>query len=143
MNMLRTVAATALACALAACNAPTSQPAAVAKDGCLHYATAVTMTGNAVTRDVTAPGKMTRSALLLELDAPTCVSPLPGANAAFKRVDGVHEIELIAQSDIVDVFKLAGYRVIAKGSLTTTDGDGAAAPVGLSLQSIKPADPNQ
>jgi len=143
MNIVRTVAVTALAGAVAACNAPTPPSAAAATDGCLHYATGVTLTGKAMTRDVTAPGKMTRSALLLQLDAPTCVSPLPGANAAFKRIDGVREIELVAQSNIVDVFKLAGYRVIVKGSLATTQGDGAAAPVGLTLLSIKPADPNQ
>lgn len=113
-------------------------------DSCLHYSPAqVVLVGKAYTKDVTAPGKMTRKALILKLDAPTCVSPLASSHADFKRVDNIQDIELIAQSDIVDVFKLEGYRVRAKGALATEQGDGAAAPVGLTLLTIGPADPNQ
>ena len=129
--------------ALSACQQQVPANQAV-NDGCLHYSPAqVTLVGKTYTKDITAPGKMTRKALLLKLDAPTCISPLASSHADFKRVDNIQDIELIAQSDIVDVFKLEGYRVRAKGALATEHGDGAAAPVGLTLLTIGPEGPSQ
>ena len=113
-------------------------------DGCLHYSPAQTvLVGKTYSKDVTAPGKMTRKALMLKLDAPACVSPLASSHADFKRVDNIQDIELIAQSNIVDMFKLEGYRVRAKGALATEQGDGAAAPVGFTLLTIGPENPNE
>jgi len=131
------------ALALSACQPQAPADAAV-NDGCLHYSPAQSvLVGKAYTKDVTAPGKMTRKALMLKLDAPACVSPLATSHADFKRVDHIQDIELVAQSDIVDVFKLDGYRVRAKGALATEQGDGAAAPVGLTLLTIGPENPNE
>jgi len=143
MNKIPRIMMALSALALSACQQQAPVAAAV-NDGCLHYSPAqTTLVGKAYSKDVTAPGKMTRKALLLKLDAPTCVSPLASSHADFKRVDSIQDIELVAQSDIVDVFKLDGYRVRAKGALATVQGDGAAAPVGMSLLTIGPADPNQ
>lgn len=108
-------------------------------DGCLHYASQVTMHGMAQRQEVTAPGKMTRVALMLNLDKPVCVSPASSASsAAYKRVDNLKQIELVAQSNITDMHQLSGFRVIAKGSLTNISGDGTISPVGLTLIHIKP-----
>ena len=129
--------------ALAACKQQAAVDPAV-NDGCLHYSPAQTvLVGKTYSKDVTAPGKMTRKALMMKLDAPACISPLASSHADFKRVDNIQDIELVAQSDIVDMFKLEGYRVRAKGALATEQGDGAAAQVGMTLLTIGPADPNQ
>ncbi|MBS0215927.1 MAG: hypothetical protein JSR50_09275 [Proteobacteria bacterium] len=129
---------------LSACQQQQAPVDPAVNDGCLHYSPAQTvLVGKTYTKEVTAPGKMTRKALMMKLDAPTCVSPLASSHADFKRIDNIQDIELVAQSDIVDVFKLEGYRVRAKGALATEQGDGAAAPVGMTLLTIGPADPNQ
>lgn len=111
-------------------------------DGCLHYASQVTLNGLAKRQEVTAPGKMTRVALMLNLDQPVCVSPASSASStAYRRVDNLKQIELVAQSDITAMHQLSGFRVIAKGSLTNISGDGTISPVGLTLIHIKPETP--
>ena len=108
-------------------------------DGCLHYASQVTLNGLAQRQEVTAPGKMTRVALMLNLDAPVCVSPASSASApTYKRINDLKQIELVAQSDITAMHQLSGFRVIAKGSLTNISGDGTISPVGMTVIHIKP-----
>ena len=48
-------------------------------------------------------------------------------------------IELVPQSDFADAYALAGQRVTAHGGLVPMSGDGVAAPVGLLLRTLKPA----
>ncbi len=137
------ILASLAAFALAGCQKPAPVDPAQ-NDGCLHYSPVQTvLVGKTYSKEVTAPGKMTRKALMLKLDAPACVSPVANSHADFKRVDNIQDIELVPQSDIVEVFKLEGYRVRAKGALATEQGDGAAAEVGLTLLTIGPENPNE
>ena len=139
-NALRISGLVLLATAAGVMTGCAKQPeVTINNDGCLHYASQVTLNGLAQRQEVTAPGKMTRVALMLNLDKPVCVSPASSASAAtYKRIDDLKQIELVAQSDITAMHQLSGFRVIAKGSLTNISGDGTISPVGLTVIHIKP-----
>ncbi|RMH93308.1 hypothetical protein EBB59_05310 [Lysobacter pythonis] len=125
-----------LTLALAGCGkTPTANPTA---PGCLQYALgAVTLSGQATTERITAPGKDYREALLLNLDQPICIAAKSGEEARYPAHEGLIQIELVPRSDFADAFSLAGKRVSAHGSLVPLSGDGAAAPVGLVLRTLK------
>ena len=136
MKTRNLIAAGAFALALAACGRqPSVDPAA---PGCLQYSMgAVTLSGMAGTERITAPDKDYREALVLTLDQPVCVSAKSGDEERFPARQDVQKIELVPQSDFTDAFSLAGQRVTAHGSLAPLSGDGAAAPVGLVLRTLK------
>ncbi len=137
MKALSLPVISALALLLAACQPQTAMnPAA---PGCLQYAMGnVTLTGQAESRRISAPGKDYRQALVLVLDTPVCISARQGKENEFPAHQNVQTIELIAQSDLVAAHSLAGQRVSAHGSLSPLSGDGAAAPVALRLRTLKP-----
>lgn len=107
--------------------------------GCLQYALgSLTLSGQARSERISAPGKDYRQALVLVLDNPICIHAKAGQEAAFPAHQNLTEIELVPQSDHAAVHALAGQRVTAHGNLAPLSGDGAAAPVGLVLRTIKP-----
>ena len=133
--------------ALTACGkspAPAATPApdaaASTSSHCLQYAPGmVTLSGMATTRMMSAPGKASRNAMLLTLDAPICIATPAARAAEYPAVDSIKVIELVPQSDFADAFSLAGQRVTAHGGLVPMSGDGVAAPVGMVLRTLKPA----
>lgn len=133
--------AAAAALVIAGCKPQPPTPAAGAASGCMQYAPGmVTLTGAASTRMMTAPGKDSRNALLLTLDAPICIATNAARAAEYPAVDSISLIELVPQSDHADAYSLAGQRVTVHGGLVPMSGDGVAAPVGLVLRTIKPAE---
>ena len=138
MNARHALIAAGLLLAVAGCQkSPSVNPAA---PGCLQYQMGmVTLEGMASTREITAPGKDRRSALVLTLDAPICVAARSGNEAQFPAHQNVTEVELVPQSDFTAAYSLAGQRVSAHGNLAPMSGDGAAAPVGVVLRTLKPA----
>ena len=133
-----------LAAALPACRdaaGPVAAPAAGADTHCLQYAPGMaTLSGMAYTRTVAAPGKDSREALLLTLDTPICIATHPSRAAEYPAREHVRQIELVPQSDFAAAYSLAGSRVTAHGGLVPMSGDGAAAPTGLVLRTLKPAE---
>ncbi|MGY0505065.1 hypothetical protein [Luteimonas sp. e5] len=128
----------AVTAALAACRQPAAPDSHRAE--CLDWSAGmVTLEGMAEVRTVTAPDKDYRRALVLTLDAPVCVNPRPGRAGEFPALEDVRQVELVPRSDFADAFSLAGQRVSAQGSLSPLSGDGAAEPLGLVLQTLKPA----
>ncbi|PJK11770.1 hypothetical protein CO614_07445 [Lysobacteraceae bacterium NML120232] len=123
---------------LGACDKTPSTTHNPAAPGCLQYALgAVTLSGLASTERISAPDKGYREALILTLDAPICVSAKAGQAAEFPAHPSVTRLELLPKSDFADAFSLAGQRVSAHGNLAPLSGDGAAAPLGLVLRSLK------
>ncbi|PJK12911.1 hypothetical protein CO613_10780 [Lysobacteraceae bacterium NML07-0707] len=123
---------------LAACSKAPSTAHNPAAPGCLQYALgAVTLSGMASTERISAPDKGYREALILALDTPICVSAKAGQEAEFPAQHDVSQIELLPKSDFAAAFSLAGQRVSAHGNLAPLSGDGAAAPLGLVLRSLK------
>ncbi|GEM_PF-2326391 len=141
---IRWIVPLALAAGLPACRDaahPAAETAVNADAHCLQYAPGMaTLSGMASTRTVTAPGKDSREALLLTLDTPICIATHPSRAAEYPSRDGVKLIELVPQSDFASAYSLAGGRVTAHGGLVPMSGDGAAAPVGLVLRTLKPAE---
>lgn len=137
------VSAIALTFSAAACQKdapPASTAANNPANNCLQYAPGmVTLIGMASTKTITAPDKDSREAMLLTLDQPICINTHPSRAAEYPAVDSIRVIELVPQSDFADVYSLAGQRVSAHGGLVPISGDGAAAPTGLVLRTIKPA----
>ena len=138
------VGAIALTLLASACQKP-AQPASTATNAaannCLQYAPGmVTLIGMASTQTMSAPDKDSREALLLTLDQPICITTHPSRAAEYPAVDSIKVIELVPQSDFAAVYSLAGQRVSAHGGLVPVSGDGAAAPIGLVLRTIKPAE---
>ncbi len=133
----------ALALAVTACKqpAPPAAPATeAAASNCLQYAPGmVTLVGMASTQTMSAPDKDSREALLLTLDQPICIATHAARAAEYPAVENIRVIELVPQSDYAAVYSLAGQRVSAHGGLVPVSGDGAAAPIGLVLRTIKPA----
>ena len=134
----------ALAIGLPACRdagAPAAQVAAGTDAACLQYAPGMaTLSGMASTRTVAAPGKDSREALLLTLDTPICIATHPSRAAEYPARENLRLIELVPQSDFAAAYSLAGGRVTAHGGLVPMSGDGVAAPVGLVLRTLKPAE---
>lgn len=131
------LAATGIAAlALAACGKqPSFDPAA---PGCLQYSLgAVTLSGQARTERISAPGKDYREALVMTLDQPICISAKSGDEANFPAQSDIREVELVPKSDFADAFSLAGKRVTAHGNLAPLSGDGAASSLGLVLRTLK------
>lgn len=145
MNRLPVIAsAIALALVTTACKqpaAPAPTAADIAASNCLQYAPGmVTLVGMASTKMVSAPDKDSRNAMLLTLDEPICIATHAARAAEYPAVESIRVIELVPQSDFADVYSLAGQRVSAHGGLVPISGDGAAAPTGLVLRTIKPAE---
>lgn len=131
-----------LAILAAACQKPAPAPANAGNStsDCLQYAPGmVTLTGVASTKTISAPGKASRNALLLTIDAPICIGTHAARAAEYPAVENLRVIELVPQSDFADVYSLAGQRVSVHGGLVPMSGDGVAASTGLVLRTIKPA----
>lgn len=123
------------------CKKEAPPAAATATSNCLQYAPGmVTLVGMASTQTMSAPDKDSREALLLTLDQPICIATHPSRAAEYPAVDSIKVIELVPQSDFAAVYSLAGQRVSAHGGLVPVSGDGAAAPIGLVLRTIKPVE---
>ena len=139
-RMTVTVAALALAITtITGCKKQAPPETAAAASNCLQYAPGmVTLEGLASTQTMSAPDKDSREALLLTLDQPICIATHPSRASEYPAVDSIKVIELVLQSDFAAVYSLAGQRVSAHGGLVPVSGDGAAAPVGLVLRTIKP-----
>lgn len=136
-HLLLAAAVTALM--LSGCK-PQPTPAVAGASNCMQYAPGmVTLTGVASTRMLSAPGKDSRNALLLTLDTPICIATNAARAAEYPAAEGVDVIELVPQSDHADAYSLAGQRVTVHGGLVPMSGDGVAAPVGLVMRTIKPA----
>lgn len=137
-HLLLAAAVTALT--LSGCK-PQPTPAVAGASNCMQYAPGmVTLTGVASTRMLSAPGKDSRNALLLTLDTPICIATNAAREVEYPAVDSISLIELVPQSDHADAYSLAGQRVTVHGGLVPMSGDGVAAPVGLVLRTIKPAE---
>ena len=139
MNIARSILTACVAVIVAACGADAPTPSA-AVSPCLQYAPGmVTLSGMASTRMVSAPGKASRNAMLLTLDAPICIDTHAARADEYPARRQLRVIELVPQSDFADAYALAGQRVTAHGGLVPMSGDGVAAPVGLLLRTLKPA----
>lgn len=142
-NISIILGALVLTLSAAGCQQPAA-PAATANpstdNNCLQYAPGmVTLEGMASTKTISAPDKDSRSALLLTLDQPICISTHAARASEYPAVENLKVIELVPQSDYADVYSLAGQRVSVHGGLVPISGDGAAASTGLVLRTIKPA----
>lgn len=97
---------------------------------CLPYGRAVTLSGKAVTRMLSADGGAAQNVLLLQLDAPVCVG------AATE--PGIREIQLMPQSSFKAAYSLAGLRVTATGPLFAASTAQHHTKVLMTLQVIGP-----
>ena len=143
-RMTATIAITLALVAVAVAGCKKEAPPATAGNAassCLQYAPGmVTLVGMASTKTMSAPDKDSREALLLTLDQPICIATHPSRASEYPAVENLRVIELVPQSDFAAVYSLAGQRVSAHGGLVPVSGDGAAAPVGLVLRTIKRAE---
>ncbi|MDQ3228272.1 MAG: DUF4431 domain-containing protein [Pseudomonadota bacterium] len=98
---------------------------------CLPYGRAVTLSGKAVTRMLSAEGGTPQNALLLQLDAPICVGPVA------QEAD-IREIQLIPQSSFKAAYSLEGLRVTATGPLFAASTSQHRTAVLMTLQVIGP-----
>ena len=117
------------------------------QESCLPYGPrTVTLSGKAVTRMFPAApdskslddGDAAENVLLLQLDAPICVSAATGVDGNAVEERGIREIQLLPQSSYKAAYSLSGLRVTATGPLFHAQTGHHHTRVLMTLQRIRP-----